>query len=1226
MTKRIITRYSLLSTQHYITVTGIIMALLFLSVASWAASGVIELPKTGQTTCYDSAGNTIACTGTRQDGDIRAGVVWPSPRFVDNGDGTVTDKLTGLMWIKGETEAMTWQAALDYVKTLNTGGHADWRLPNVEELRSLVDYSQVDPSLPQGHLFTNARAASYWSSTTNAGYTVDAWYVYFLDGSVDSSNKSGHYYVRAVRGGQCGSLDDSVICLPKTGQTKCYDTGGAEISCAGTGQDGDIQAGVAWPSQRFVDNGDGTVTDQLTGLMWIKDETAQMTWQAALDYVKTLSTGSHTDWRLPNVEEMRSLVDNSQYSPSLPQGHPFTNVLASGYWSSTTLANGTGDAWGVHFTNGYVYGHDKPDYDYVRAVRGGQSGPFDPSTTTTTVPGTATTTTTTNASGQTNQAQAAIDKNYGYGTQWDNISDAPVLMQVSWGWYVINVADTGATLTDVKFTVQTNLAINWEANPPSYTAPPIYVWDYGVDVPENYVYWAGGSIGSGVTKSPGFVIVREVSPPVLNAPETLQTVNVVVTFTAIPPLQDIGVKIGELLNAVYDGLVTTIPVSQNDVLNWSKSISLGTRAEWSIASADIQIGVPYNFVAVIKTTKSPLIVGDPVWKPTVCVEQATRYPDPPPTIGKSTSLSHPEGVNVTFEAADSVEWIPVVYNAMGIYLNSIISELIPCGNGQYCVPEDRDGDGIPDDKDNCPFTPNPNQEDSDGDGTGDACDIPSTEGTYSISGIITGDATGGVSMHLTGDSDAVVSSGSDGAYTLEGLAPGNYYVSPVLGRVIFAPPSRQVTIKGQNVGNVDFTATNPEITIILTSASPATVNADDSTPVLLTAKINGTNISSVTVDLSSIGGLKDQQMNDSGQNGDAASGDGTYSCTTTVKIGTSIGSKALVVRASNKSGIKTEAVIDLKVKQDLTGTIQTSAQKTIINDVEGQTISLSYSAGAAGSINASAACNVLLDIIKPDGSTYKSGIIVTNQQGTVDIPNAETGEWTLQLKNTCTEPQSFSISATASGAGIISGLVIDAKTGEALNNVTVTTNGGSNSITVEGYYVMMQAAGSFTLTATEPNHISASAMVTVRGGEMIEMDMAMLPRDATDKGCPLKKSKVLDTEGLNIFRTFRDRVLLKNIPNGKKYVELYYTYGAEVSRMLETDPELKAEVVRCARHLLPYIANMGKGNFADAQGLDMRGVVSCLNRIGAKGSSGLRSSIDTVVPLFENGDLLRQLR
>ncbi len=146
---------------------------------------------------------------------------------------------------------------------------------------------------------------------------------------------------------------------------------------------------------RFVDHGDGTVTDKLTGLMWIKGETVQVTWQSALYYVKTLNTGGHTDWRLPNVNELRSLVDYSQTEPSLPQGHPFTDVVASFYWSSTASTNGTGGAWGVDFGNGSVNKGKNADGYYVRAVRNiGSTGTSTilPTTTTTSLPETTTTT------------------------------------------------------------------------------------------------------------------------------------------------------------------------------------------------------------------------------------------------------------------------------------------------------------------------------------------------------------------------------------------------------------------------------------------------------------------------------------------------------------------------------------------------------------------------------------------------------------------------------------------------------------------------------------------------------------------------------------------------------------------------------------------------------------------------------------------------------------------
>jgi C1A family cysteine protease len=378
------------------------------------SSGAINtIARTGQTTCYDEAGAIINCAGTGQDGNMLAGVAWPDPRFTDRGDGTVSDNLTGLVWAKnanllGSDDAdndtdetpgdgrVNWQHALDYIKKLNREsylGHNDWRLPNVNELESLLNAELSDPALPLNHPYTNVQSFYYWSSTSYASSAYYAWVVGMDYGNVNYYNKSyNDGYVWPVRSGQCGSLGNSVICLPKTGQTSCYNTAGDVINCTGTRQDGDIQAGADWPSPRFVDNGDGTVTDKLTGLEWSKDANpagTSMTWQDALDYVKTLNTGSHSDWRLPNRRELRSLADYSQYYPALPLNHPFTNVQSSNYWSSTSYAASTNFACVVGMDYGFAssgFGGIKASfYHYVWPVRAGQCESLGNSTTTTVV-------------------------------------------------------------------------------------------------------------------------------------------------------------------------------------------------------------------------------------------------------------------------------------------------------------------------------------------------------------------------------------------------------------------------------------------------------------------------------------------------------------------------------------------------------------------------------------------------------------------------------------------------------------------------------------------------------------------------------------------------------------------------------------------------------------------------------------------------------------------------
>ena len=143
---------------------------------------------------------------------MRKGVAWPTPRFTDNGDGTVTDNLTGLIWLKDANAfgTRTWANALADCATLNSGEHGltdgsvegDWRLPNVQELQSLIDYGQSNPALPSGHPFTGVGSSFYWSATTIAGFTTVAWYVTVGYGHVDDDVKSNANYVWPVRGGQ----------------------------------------------------------------------------------------------------------------------------------------------------------------------------------------------------------------------------------------------------------------------------------------------------------------------------------------------------------------------------------------------------------------------------------------------------------------------------------------------------------------------------------------------------------------------------------------------------------------------------------------------------------------------------------------------------------------------------------------------------------------------------------------------------------------------------------------------------------------------------------------------------------------------------------------------------------------------------------------------------------------------------------------------------------------
>jgi uncharacterized repeat protein (TIGR02543 family) len=344
------------------------------SIAFGAAPA--QVPQTGQVNCYNESGTAVICTGTGQDGELQTGVAWPSPRFTDNGDQSVTDNLTGLVWTKDANlrktrdplfgaeldsagvplsvvSGVTWQQALEYVKKLNTEsylGHTDWRLPNINELKSLKNIGQSNPSTwLNGQGFSNVQSYFYWSGTQVAHHSADSEYFGF-------GNPSTGYYIWPVRSGQYGG--SSSLTLPKTGTTSCYDASYLTVSCSGTGMDGELQVGTAWPTPRFTDNSlvsssDKTVTDNLTGLIWSKDAnlpTTSKTWQQALDYIKSLNSISylgHNDWRLPNIYELESLINKGlDREPWITwlNGYGFTN-LKDYYWSSSTSASSRIDAW-----------------------------------------------------------------------------------------------------------------------------------------------------------------------------------------------------------------------------------------------------------------------------------------------------------------------------------------------------------------------------------------------------------------------------------------------------------------------------------------------------------------------------------------------------------------------------------------------------------------------------------------------------------------------------------------------------------------------------------------------------------------------------------------------------------------------------------------------------------------------------------------------------------------
>lgn len=166
--------------------------------------------KTGQTTCYDVIGNSISCDNTGQDGAYQKG---QTRSYADNEDGTVTDNSTGLMWKKcseglsgdncatGVATRMNWTTATSTCESDTTAAYTDWRLPNIKELLSLVDYGKVypDPAINTTLFPATDTNYSYWTSTSFIETPIYARSVDFYDGAVYYVNKSNQFYVRCVR-------------------------------------------------------------------------------------------------------------------------------------------------------------------------------------------------------------------------------------------------------------------------------------------------------------------------------------------------------------------------------------------------------------------------------------------------------------------------------------------------------------------------------------------------------------------------------------------------------------------------------------------------------------------------------------------------------------------------------------------------------------------------------------------------------------------------------------------------------------------------------------------------------------------------------------------------------------------------------------------------------------------------------------------------------------------
>lgn len=260
------------------------------------------IPDTGQTTSYT---NTAG-----EDSDY---LINPQA-FVDHSDGTVSESITGLLWQKLDGGELTFEAAQSYVKALSLGGKTGWRLPTAAEALQLLNHDANNPAIDT-RFFPASGAEYYWTSDTLAGDASRIW-VTNVGGGLGPHPKSEtlsaggthRFHVRAVHGNPT-------------------------------------------PAASFLDNGNGTVTDRTSGLVWQQGDSGPLSWDAGLRYAEGLSLAGFEDWRMPNVKELQSLVALGQTTTPKLDTAVFPGAQATAYWSSTTLKQGgsSSSAWVTEF-------------------------------------------------------------------------------------------------------------------------------------------------------------------------------------------------------------------------------------------------------------------------------------------------------------------------------------------------------------------------------------------------------------------------------------------------------------------------------------------------------------------------------------------------------------------------------------------------------------------------------------------------------------------------------------------------------------------------------------------------------------------------------------------------------------------------------------------------------------------------------------------------------------
>ncbi len=280
------------------------------------------LKKTDQTISYDENGTVISDSSLKDDAFYQKGI--ESNYHRDNDIKIVIDNITGLIWQDNESLSKDWNNANEYCNNLTLGDYNDWRLPSRVELNSIVNYGR--DAIAIDSKFQNISASNYWSRTTLASDSDYLWNINFQDGYQYFNTKGYSLMVRCVRG--VSNIKDSIL-----------------------------------------NSNNGVVSDTITKLDWqdkYSDNIIKTTsWQEAISYCEDLTLNNSSDWRLPNINELTSIIDENLSNPSISTIFNIKN--SSEYWSAST--NSKIDGWYVDFLDGHQYMATKMSRLSVRCVK-----------------------------------------------------------------------------------------------------------------------------------------------------------------------------------------------------------------------------------------------------------------------------------------------------------------------------------------------------------------------------------------------------------------------------------------------------------------------------------------------------------------------------------------------------------------------------------------------------------------------------------------------------------------------------------------------------------------------------------------------------------------------------------------------------------------------------------------------------------------------------------------